>query len=133
MLEENTIELTNPCEPEDVTIESIYPYHMLQGLPMVEFKLSDFDRLIPEFSGKSDEINKFISCCELYHDSLRQADKGEIMKYIRSKLSGEAFIFYECNEDKTWLQFKSLIFDKFSEKKTLIHLQSEVSRVTQGN
>lgn len=84
---------------------------------MSAFSINEFSKIVPEFSGKETDTERFISCVDMYYSTLSNETSTSIMNFIQSKLSGVAFTFYQANADKTWAKFKELLRDKFSDKK----------------
>lgn len=104
----------------------------LEEQNMATFNITEFSKIIPEFSGDITETERFLACCDMYYGTLSEATKTSLMSSIAIKLKGDAFTFYQADTDKTWAQFKELVGEKFSDKRKLINLQTALFSITQG-
>lgn len=113
VLDLNTISPTETVNNLEIMTSSLDPKYVL--------------RLVPSFSGNSNELHKFISSCEFIHKTLPQQDHGQFLELIRLKLDGKAYHLMKYKTLDTWSNFKKLLENEFSDTRSIGHLQMELS------
>lgn len=89
-------------------------------------------QIIPEFDGTSENLHKFITCCEIVHTPLLETEKAKFMTLIPSKLSKKAYDLTIVNKYETWAELKSDFKINFQKSKSMASIQMELFRVQQG-
>lgn len=97
------------------------------------FSLGAFYKLIPNFDGSEENTEKFITCCDILFETLPDTQKPIFLKYLPTKLTNEAFNFFNLHKDQNWPSLKILFQEKFSDHKSLTHLQNQLTNCKQGN
>ena len=89
-------------------------------------------KFIPEFSGKRDELHKFINCCDLLDQNYNELDSILFINIIKSKLTGAAYNVTKHKEFNTWDELKEILRDQFLEQRTYAQLQTDLVTSKQG-
>lgn len=95
--------------------------------------LSDARSLIPEFTGESRELQKFLDCCDiLISTATTEIETSLFLTIIKSKLNAEAYeILRHCDADK-WESIKETLINRFQTQRPRIAIQGDLTRLKQG-
>lgn len=77
------------------------------------FKFNEFNKLIPKFSGKRENLFEFIYFCDLFYTRLyknNKMNKITFIKQISNKLTGSSLKLYNVRPWENWFQFKHALF-----------------------
>lgn len=88
--------------------------------------------IIPEFDGNSEMLHKFITCCEIVHDPLSDAEKAKFMILIPSKLSKKAYELTIVQKYENWADLKSELKKQFQKSNSMASVQMELFRIQQN-
>lgn len=88
-------------------------------------------KLVPNFSGNTRELHKFISCSELIYKSLKETEIPKFLELVKLKLDGKAYDLIKYNELKTWKELKDILTSEFTETRSIGHLQLELATLRQ--
>lgn len=95
---------------------------------------SNFHKCIPEFSGTTKDVNRFIACCDNFYSSLTDDNNRNIfLKSLVRKFTDRAFDFYNRNEWTSWDLLKTSLKKYFSSPKTFEGYQIELGKIRQGS
>lgn len=98
---------------------------------MAKFELKTAIALIPEFDGTSENLHKFVRCCEIILEPLEGENINSFMAFIPSKLAGKAYDIVRYKTFKTWADLKSTLKNRFGEIRALENIQMELISVYQ--
>lgn len=84
-------------------------------------------KIIPNFSGESSELHKFISCCEIIYEPLQKdEDRLQFLNVLKAKLNGPAYDIVKYKNFTTWSELKLELKRQFSIKRSVEQLQIEL-------
>jgi hypothetical protein len=90
------------------------------------------ERLIPSFNGKTGDIYKFIEMGQLMADSCTsEQDKNYFKMIILGKLESTAFELARSIDHLSWEELKIHLEQRFSESKSVVQLQLELTQQKQ--
>lgn len=93
---------------------------------------NDAKSLIPEFDGNSDNLHRFITICEMFHNEEHTDPQKTLMLQIfKVKLVGRAYDIVRYYTVDTWLELKTALQDKFMTVKSRTQIQSEILSLKQ--
>lgn len=74
---------------------------------MSTFELTKFHKLVPQFDGNEDDLDRFIDTCDdRYAACTENLGKAEFMSALRSKLTGRAYDFFKKTIYTDWPTLK---------------------------
>lgn len=97
----------------------------------LEFPSNNFYKSIPEFSGDEKEVQRFISCCNFFYNTLTEAHKAIFFQALVRKLSDKAFDFYNNRKWINWPEFRDNLKKYFSIQKSFESYQVELANIKQ--
>lgn len=112
----------SPTEPLDLSQRS---------MPLADFNVTTFHKIIPEYSGDTDTLHIFLSRCDNYHDTLTPAGKMTFVANLIYKLNGRAFIIYQAKTPTDWKTLRKELADGIADKKSIPTLQNELLLIKQ--
>lgn len=132
-------QIQSPVPVSEITIQSSHD-KILQTehiIDKIEITMATLDpkfvlKLVPNFSGNSRDLHKFITACELIYSGLREQDRTQFLQLIKLKLDGKAYNLVKYKTLNTWDEFKKLIEREFTETRSIGHLQMELTCIRQG-
>lgn len=86
---------------------------------MSTFNLTNFHKLVPQFNGNEDDLDRFIDTCDIQHFSCtEEVGRTEFMNALRSKLIGRAYDFFKKATYTDWPTFKTDLKKQFASPET---------------
>lgn len=101
-------------------------------ITMSDFNLNEFNCNIPEFRGKSEEVDVFIRRCDELQSDLNENGRRTFFRKLVYKLSGDAFELFENRQFGNWTEFRNVLQAKYKGKTSLINLYSELKVMRQN-
>lgn len=95
------------------------------------FDYANFHRIIPEFSGETKQLNRFLACCENYNETLSETLKPVFLKSLVRKFTDRAFDFYNKKSWADWDELKTALKKYFSSSQSFEGYQLELGRIKQ--
>lgn len=115
-------------------------FHSFVLEPIKENKMAEtfdytlFHRMIPEYSGNKDDLNRFIACCDQFLSKYTEANNRALfMQALVRKLTDRAFEFYNKQTISTWETFKEAFRKYFASQQSFEGYQIELAKVKQNN
>lgn len=92
-------------------------------------------KIIPEFDGNHEHINKFLSLCNFFYKPLvDENDKLLFIEIVKLKLIGQAEKIFKYKQLDDWKSFAAELEVQFSKKESFISLQTKLLNIKQhGN
>lgn len=110
--------------------------HSTQRQPtgiMTDLNISLFFKIIPTFDGKTSEVHKFLTCCDVIYKTLTTVEsKKQFVEFLSTKTSGRAYDVLRYKNLKTFAEIRKEFQIQFLEKKSLAQLQSELLLIKQS-
>lgn len=127
---------SNLAIDENLIISSENKNDLVQNLSELKlemaFNIDTALKLIPNFDGKSSNLHKFTSCCDLMYNSITiDNDKKLFLEFLKNKLDGSAYDVVRYMKFENWNDLKKELELKFKEFKSVDVLQSELSNCKQ--
>lgn len=101
---------------------------------MAKFDIGQATKMIPEFSGNSTELHRFLQLAEIqYKRTNTNEEKLDFLDIIISKISGRAYntiLRYKNFDD--WGELKTSLIEKFSKTRSTQLVQIDVFALNQG-
>lgn len=98
----------------------------------MSLELKDAVLAIPVFSGDKKELEAFINTCDIYHELISAENQPNLLKIIKSKITGEAFTkISPILTTETWVQIKKKLKDKHFKKVSFEFAQEDLNNVVQ--
>jgi Zinc knuckle len=88
-------------------------------------------KLIPEYNGNREELQKFISSCELSLNRIAAINKPLLFELIKTKISGKAYNVIRFRPVESWEALRLLLEEFFIEKRTVAILQLGLTTLRQ--
>ena len=98
-----------------------------------QFDRNFFFKILPEFDGTAEKLQKFLNVCDLYSKNLSTADQIEFLSIINIKLVGHAYTTMRFSLADNYQQLRAELVQQFKPKKTMAQLYSELSTLKQKN
>lgn len=106
---------------------------------LLELSESNFDlgmaiKIIPEFSGESSKIHKFLSCCDIVLNPHKddENNNADFLSFIITKLNGQAYNIVKSKKFNSWGELKAALITRFATVKSAEQIQSELVNSKQG-
>lgn len=98
------------------------------------FDYTLFHRMIPEYDGNKDSLNRFIACCDQFLSKYTDVNNRALfMQALVRKLTDRAFEFYNKQTITTWEIFKEAFRKYFASQQSFEGYQIELAKVKQNN
>lgn len=89
-------------------------------------------KLIPEFKGEKQNLDKFINCVDMFSENLvKEEDTNFLVYIIKTKLTGEPYDIVKYQNANTWIEIKKVLKENFSCTKSVQQLQLELNNCRQ--
>ena len=100
-------------------------------IKMADLNVSLALKIIPEFDGSSANLHRFLSCCDIVHDSLKNTEIKSFLQILRVKLIGKAYEVVKFEEFQDWKSLKDTLKSQFTSKRSLESIQLELNSIKQ--
>lgn len=102
-------------------------------IKMAKFSTTDLIHAIPQFNGDQNEIESFISTCDLYGGMLEENQQTLFVPIVISKIKGEALLKLQpINELKTWDDIKKRLEQRLRKPISFDLAQEKINTLRQG-
>lgn len=106
------------------TPETTQPIHNISIL---------FKMINCEFSGKRDELNRFIRCCDFAFNMAHASQTDVLLPFIITKITGIASARIEDKEINNWEELKEILIQLFGSKKSYSLIMEELNTLKQNS
>lgn len=126
-------------ELTDALTEQIKNLTMAPTAPTTPTLRREYLDMIPEFSGNSKELSRFIDIAEklinkfYIRDNPQDFQNDYLIGTIRSKIIGEASDILDNATYVTWDDIKRILKDTYKDKRDMYTLNIEMTNLRQGN
>lgn len=104
------------------------------GSNMSTFDLTKFHKLVPQFDGNEDDLDRFIDTCgDRYTACTEDIGKAEFMSALRSKLTGRAYDFFKKTVYTDWPTLKTDLKKQFASPETFEGYHLKLTSLKQEN
>lgn len=98
------------------------------------FDLTKFSKLVPQYDGKEDELDRFIDCCsDRYASCTEDLGRSEFLSALRSKLTGRAYDFFKKSTYTDWDTLRTDLKKQFSSPENFAGFHLKLTSLKQGN
>ncbi|KAJ3622225.1 hypothetical protein MTP99_002750 [Tenebrio molitor] len=85
-------------------------------------------KMIPEFKGNKDQLDKFLTCCVIvFGTATTEADQSIFLNVVKTKLCDQAYNLIKYKTINHWAQLKVLLKDHYKERRTMAQIQMELN------
>lgn len=101
---------------------------------MASFDLLQATKIIPEFSGKQEDLQNFLNLIELYKDTLKQDHERNLINFVmRTRLSEKLQNkLAVSNIPQTFANFKTIIKENYEIKRNASHIHAKLNNLKQN-
>lgn len=88
-------------------------------------------KLIPNYDGKREELQRFINSCEFALDKVGENYRSLLLEIIKNKITGKAYNVIRFRNLENWEALKLQLEEFYIEKRSIAHLQLELTTCRQ--
>lgn len=97
------------------------------------FDYQMFHRMIPEYNGNINDLNRFLACCDQFYKTITlDANKTTFLSALVRKLTDRAFDYYNKQEIANWDLFKENFRKYFASQQSFEGYQIELAKSKQN-